>query len=141
MSADKTFVDSNILLYAYDVSAGARHERAIESLDQLWLNDSGSVSLQVLQEFYVNATRKLKVPLAKARARDIVQRFAEWDPVRPDLEMVVDATRLAERRKLSFWDALIVLSAREARATILYSEDFAAGTTIEGVRVVNPLVG
>jgi len=141
MSDAKVFIDTNILVYAYDVDAKHKYTRAAETLEQLWLMKNGCLSLQVLQEFYVTATQKLKTPLPRDRARSIVERFGEWDPIPPDLAMVLNATNLAERRQLSFWDALIVVTAIDAGATVLYSEDFATGSTIEGLLVVNPLVG
>jgi len=139
MTAAKTFVDSNILIYAYDADAGAKQVLAEKCLDDLWKSQTGCLSLQVLQEFYVNATRKLHTPLPHLRARQIVQRFAEWEPIRPDLEMFLRATDLVAQKRFSFWDALIIVTALESGATTLYSEDFTAGQTIQGLKIRNPL--
>ncbi|MEO7994204.1 MAG: PIN domain-containing protein [bacterium] len=141
MSDAKVFVDSNILIYAHDGDAGVKYTRAGQCLQTLWSEGTGCLSMQVLQEFFVNATQKLRVPLPRSRAREVIRRYGEWDPIRPDIEMMLRATDLAERRKLSFWDALIVVAALESGATTLYSEDFSSGHTIEGLKVVNPLVG
>jgi predicted nucleic acid-binding protein len=138
MSA-KVFVDTNILIYAHDREAREKHAAAARVLRQLWEDRTGVVSTQVLQEFYVNATRKIPIPLARSRARQVVEQYAVWPVVEVDVRMIVHASELEERYQLSFWDALVVAAARRANASRLLSEDFNAGQVIEGVRVENPL--
>lgn len=138
MSA-KVFVDTNILIYAHDREAREKHAAAARVLRQLWEDRTGVVSTQVLQEFYVNATRKIPVPLARSTARQVVEQYAVWPVVEVDVRMIVHASELEERYQLSFWDALVVAAARRANASRLLSEDFNAGQVIEGVRVENPL--
>jgi predicted nucleic acid-binding protein len=131
------FVDTNILLYAYDPKAGEKHIRATRALERLWGEQIGRVSVQVLQEFYVTATQKLKTP--RANAREVVQTYTPWvqHPTTP--EIILRASDLAESARLSFWDALIIASAEQAEASLLYTEDLNAGQTIAGVKIVNPL--
>ncbi|GFE79481.1 twitching motility protein PilT [Steroidobacter agaridevorans] len=132
------FVDTNILVYAYDPAAGEKHIRATRALERLWEEQLGRVSVQVLQEFYVTATQKLKTP--RANAREVVQTYAPWvqSPTTP--EIIMRASDLSESARLSFWDALIVASAEQAEASQLYTEDLNAGQIIAGVKIINPLV-
>jgi predicted nucleic acid-binding protein len=136
MSA-KTFIDTNILIYAHDVDAAGKHAIAKNILDELWTDRSGVLSMQVLQEFYVNVTRKIAAPLSKSNARTIVNNYSLWcvDTTPSD---IVTAFRLEDEARISFWDALILSAALKARAEKILSEDLNAGQKISGVRVVNP---
>lgn len=135
---DVVFVDTNILIYAYDQKAGEKHVRATRALEQLWEGQTGRVSAQVLQEFYVTTTQKLKAP--RANAREIIKAYTPWvqSPTTP--ETILRASDLSESAQLSFWDALIVASAEQAGALRLYTEDLNVGQIIAGVKIVNPLV-
>ncbi len=139
--SDVTFVDTNVLIYAHDVDAGPKREAAIDGLRRLWVEDSGALSVQVLQEFYVNVTRKLASPLARATAREVVQSYGLWVRQPTSVATILRATDLAEMAQLSFWDALIVAAAEQAGATELLSEDLNAGQTIAGILIVNPFLG
>lgn len=138
MSADKTFVDSNILIYSFDVDAGYRHELAKATLKQLWRDKSGAVSMQVLQEFYWNVTRKIATPLPKETARKIVRQYARWCVMTGpgDIEA---AFSIEDRAQISFWDALIVAAAIKASAKRILTEDLSHGQNIAGVLIENPL--
>ena len=133
----KTFVDSNILIYAYDADAGIKHRKAGDILESLWELRLGVLSLQVLQEFYVNTTRKIRSPLSRPTARTIVRNFAPWCIETTPTELDA-AFRIEDDARLSFWDALIVASALKAGAERILSEDLNPGQTILGVRVENP---
>lgn len=137
---DVVFVDTNILIYAHDRDAGDRRVRAAQVLEQLWDEQTGRLSVQVLQEFYVTVTQKLSTPLARAGAREVVRTYASWarDPTTPDT--ILRASEIAELAQLSFWDGLIVASAEQAGATQLYTEDLNAGQVIAGVKIFNPLI-
>jgi predicted nucleic acid-binding protein len=137
--SDVVFVDSNILIYAHDADAGPKRDRAVEKLRELWDSGTGRLSVQVLQEFYVNVTKKLATPVSRSTAREIVNSYGAWvrEPTTP--ATVIRAIDIAEMAQLMFWDALIVASAEEMQATRIYSEDLNAGQTIVGVKVVNPL--
>ena len=139
MSAD-TFVDTNILIYAHDRDAGERHTRARECIRGLWEAGGGILSTQVLQELYVNLTRKIPAPLSLAEARELVADYLTWQVEVNPPESVLQASRLQEQHRLSFWDALIVSAAVRAGARRLLSEDLNQGQVIEGVRIENPLM-
>jgi predicted nucleic acid-binding protein len=135
------FVDSNILIYAHDLQAGVKRERAVGKLRELWDSGNGRLSIQVLQEFYVNATQKLATPIARSTAREIIKTYGVWLHQATTVETITRATEIAELARISFWDALIVASAEEVEADELLSEDLNAGQSIVGIRVVNPLDG
>jgi predicted nucleic acid-binding protein len=138
MTPERTFVDTNVLVYAYDADAGAKHRAAQSILVDLWNEASGAVSTQVLQEFYVTVTRKLAKPLAKRTAREVVDTYGAWPVHRPDTDDVVAASKLEERHRLSFWDSLILVSAASSGAVRLLSEDLQHGRRFDRVRVENP---
>lgn len=135
---DVVFVDTNILIYAHDQGAGEKRIRATHALERLWDEQRGRVSVQVLQEFYVTATQKLKTP--RASAREIVQAYTPWvqHPTTP--ETILRASEISEVAQISFWDAMIVAAAEQVGASQLYTEDLNAGQIIAGVKIVNPLV-
>ncbi|MGH8142678.1 MAG: PIN domain-containing protein [Steroidobacteraceae bacterium] len=137
--SDVTFVDTNILVYAHDKDAGVRRDRAMEKLRELWDCGAGRLSVQVLQEFYVNVTQKLATPVARSRAREVVSAYGAWVRTATTMETVLRATDIAEMAQISFWDALIVASAENAGASRLYSEDLNDGQSIAGVEIINPL--
>lgn len=134
----RTFVDTNILVYAYDADAGPKHERAGAILVELWESESGVVSTQVLQEFYVTVTKKLSKPLPKRTAREVVATYESWSVYRPVVHDVVAASELEERHRLAFWDALIVVAAQRSGTAQLLSEDLQDGRRIGDVRISNP---
>jgi predicted nucleic acid-binding protein len=135
-----TFVDSNVLVYANDPASDDKHARAGVHLVRLWRDGSGVLSTQVLLESYVNLTRKVPNVLSPQAARDVIAAYGAWPLHRPDLDAVLAASDVAERHRISFWDALIVVSARAMGAQTLLTEDLQHGRVIEGVRVVNPFL-
>jgi predicted nucleic acid-binding protein len=138
--SDVVFVDTSILVYAHARDAGSKREKAAQALDRLWDERVGRLSAQVLQEFYVTATKKVSTSITSASAREVVSMYAPWvqHPTTP--ETILRATELAELAQVSFWDALIIASAEQAGAAQLYSEDLNSGQTIAGVKIVNPLM-
>jgi len=137
--SDVVFVDTNILVYAHDADAGVKRDRAIEKLRSLWDSDAGRLSVQVLQELYVNITRKISTPVARSTAREIVNIYGAWVREPTTLDTVTRAIDITALAQISFWDALIVASAEQAGATELYSEDLNDGQIVAGVKIVNPL--
>ncbi len=131
------FVDTNILLYAY-VAAGEKHQVAGALVDRLWRERRGAISIQVLQEFYVNATRKVTKTIDPEIAVDILKSLVKWRVHSPLPDDVIAAATLSSRHRLSFWDAMIVRSAAELRCETLWTEDLNDGQAIEGVRLTNP---
>lgn len=136
MSA-KTFVDTNILIYAHDVDAKAKHEAAKSVLRELWIERAGVLSMQVLQEFYVNVTRKIASPLPKDVARLVVVSYSIWCIETTPAEIAA-AFRIEDESRIGFWDALIVASAVKSGAHRILSEDLNARQRIAGIRVENP---
>jgi predicted nucleic acid-binding protein len=133
----KTFIDTNVLIYAYDVDAPRKRAIASSILRQLWDDRSGAVSLQVLQEFYVNVTRKIPRLLSKPSARALVDSYVMWCVDTTPAE-VMAAFQIEDEAGIGFWDALIVAAARKAGAARLLTEDLNAGQVIAGVRIENP---
>ena len=133
-----TFVDTNVLVYAHDRSETRKKPVAQAMLDALWRNRTGALSTQVLQEFYVVATRKFDPPMPRAAVREIVALYGEWPIVHLDVPLILAASKLEEHHAFSFWDALIVEAARRSGATRLLTEDLQAGRRIGGIRIENP---
>ena len=132
------FCDTNVIVYAYDSSAGSKHTRARELLESLWDSGDGTLSIQVLQELYVCLTRKLPTPLTPADARAVVSDLASWRVIEPTAHDVLDAIDGSARWGVSFWDAMIVVSARKAGATVIWSEDLNDGQSFAGTVIRNP---
>jgi|ERR1017187_9930513 predicted nucleic acid-binding protein len=135
--SDKTFVDTNVLIYAHDVDAKGKHDVAKNVLRELWSERTGVVSMQVLQEFYVNVTRKIASPLPKDAARLVVNSYSIWCMETTPAEIAA-AFRIEDESRIGFWDALIVASAAKSGATRILSEDLNAQQRIAGIRIENP---
>ena len=133
----KTFVDTNVLIYAHDVDAATKNEVAKHVLQELWNERTGALSTQVLQEFYVNVTRKIASPLSKSSARAIVNSYVVWCVETTPAEISA-AFRIEDEARIGFWDALIFAAALKAGADRILSEDLNAGQTVSGVRIENP---
>lgn len=132
------FVDTNILIYAHDRSAGQKHSRARNLLRELWQSGDGCLSIQVLQEFFVNVTRKVARPLAPEAAAQIIADLSVWRVHRPGVEDILDAIRLQGRYQISFWDAMVVASAIQSGCQTIWSEDLNSGQVYEDVTVLSP---
>lgn len=140
MSAEppREFVDANILVYAFDSSAGRKQAAARQLLERLWDSGTGHLSVQVLQEFFVTVTRKVAKPLSIGEATDRVREFALWKVFAPTADDVLGAIGLQKQAKISFWDAMIVRAAAESGCDLLWSEDLSDGQLMRGVRVRDP---
>ncbi len=138
--SDRCFVDTNILVYAHDRSAGSKHQRARLLIEDLWKSGQGVLSTQVLQELCINVRRKASRPLSVEEARRLIQDYLSWEIVVNTPASVIQALDIEGRYKISFWDALIVQAAESSGIAILYSEDLASGQSYGSVRVVNPFV-
>lgn len=133
------FVDTNILLYAYDRDAGSKHERAKQLMIELWNEGNGCLSTQVLQEFFVNVTKKIPQPLSTSIAREIMRTYLPWIHVATDGEMAIRASEIADTWQTSFWDGMIIAAAERSGATELLSEDMQSGQRVAGLLITNPL--
>jgi predicted nucleic acid-binding protein len=136
----KTFIDTNVLVYAHDMDAGGKRQIAQAVLRELWNEQSGVLSMQVLQEFYVNATRKIPSPLSKDSARLVVSNYMAWCMDTTPAEISA-AFRIEDESRIGFWDALIVSSAAKCGAVRILSEDLNAGQRIAGIPIENPFAG
>lgn len=134
----RVFVDTNVLVYARDASEPGKQARAAEWMRHLWATRRGRVSYQVLQEYFVTVTQKLRPGLAPDLARRDIRSLAAWGPVSTDLAVMEGAWDLQDRRSLSWWDALVVSAARVAGCDVLLTEDLQPGEDFGGLVVVNP---
>lgn len=133
---ERTFIDTNVLVYADDAGASEKQKRARDAIAELVEAQRAVVSTQVLQEYFVAATRKLQMPAEEARLR--VEALLHVDVVIVRGDLILSAIDLHRLRRISFWDALVVRSAEAAGCSVLLSEDLQHGDRIEGVRVENP---
>lgn len=133
---ERFFIDTNILYYAHDLSAGSKHSIAQRLLKEAIETDRGVLSTQVLQEFFVISTSKLKLEAAIARRH--IELLLSLDVVDIRSEMILRAIDLHRLHDFSFWDALVIEAALAAGCRKLYSEDLQHGRTIEGIRIENP---
>jgi predicted nucleic acid-binding protein len=132
------FVDTNVLLYAHDRSAGAKYTAAAELLSHLAESMCGTLSFQVLAEFYAAGTRKMGMDSEEAEA--IIRDFGGWIIHRPEHADLLRAARLQRRYQISWWDALVLNSAVESGCSILWTEDLQSGRNYAGVQVRNPFL-
>ena len=139
MSA-RAFVDTNVLVYAHDATAGSKHSRAKRLVEELWNAGNGVISTQVLQELCVNLRRKVKHPLSTREVRLIIEDYLSWEVVVNDKASILEALEIEERFQVSFWDALILQAAESAGVEVLYSEDLSNGQRYHSVRVTDPFV-
>ena len=138
--ADKFFVETNILIYAHDRSAGIKHQRARHAIERLWTTGQGVLSTQILQELCVKFRCKLARPLPGEEVRRLIQDYLSWEIVANSPEAVLQALEIEVRYKISFWDAMVLQAAEQSGTAILYSEDLAAGQSYGPVQVMNPLL-
>jgi predicted nucleic acid-binding protein len=139
MNADsREFVDTNVLVYAFDVSAGGKKRAAERLLERLWHSGTGCLSVQVLQEFFVTVTSKVGSRLSAEDAAERVRDFTSWTIFAPTAGDVLGAITLHSEHKISFWDGMVLQAAAELGCHLLWSEDLNEGQRIRGVRIRNP---
>ncbi|MCL6559897.1 MAG: PIN domain-containing protein [Firmicutes bacterium] len=136
--SDRQFIDTNILVYAHDTSAAEKHTVAKTLVSEIWRSGNGCLSVQVLQEFYVTVTQKVRKPLSPENASRIIADLSFWHVHAPDATDVLRAVEIQQRYKISFWDAMIIHSAKVLGGAIIWSEDLNPGQSYEEVRVVSP---
>lgn len=140
MSDDRVFLDTNILVYAYDETAGEKHAIAKGICANLWEKETAVVSTQVLQEFFVTTTQKIPQPLSVSLAQTIVRDLLTWHVVVNDGPAVLGAIAVHSEYGYSFWDSLIIQAAIKGEAKILFSEDLSHNQDIEGLLISNPFI-
>lgn len=134
------FVDANVLIYAEDPADRAKQDAALAWLDVLWQRRLGRLSTQVLNEFYVNVTRKISPPMPMGDARAKVRRYVDWTPWQVDSATVESAWAIEARWGLHFWDSLVVAAAQHLGCSLLLSEDLGHGQRYGNVQVINPFL-
>jgi predicted nucleic acid-binding protein len=132
------FVDTNVLVYAFDKGNSPKKPVAQRLMNELMEEDRLRVSTQILQELFVTLTRKVSRPCSSAEALVVLEDLTAWPLMVVDYAAIRAAVGLADQAKLSFWDALIVVAAARAGATVLYTEDMNDGQEVLGVRISNP---
>jgi predicted nucleic acid-binding protein len=137
--SDRCFVDTNILVYAHDRSAGLKHKRAQALVEGLWNSGAGVLSTQVLQELCISIRRKARHPLTLEETSRLIEDYSRWEVVVNTATSITDALNIEARYKISFWDALILQAAEAAGVETVYSEDLAGGQRYGTLRVINPL--
>jgi len=138
MQGNKIFLDTNIIVYAYDTSAGKKHEIAQKIMMDLWDSELGVLSTQVLQEFFVTVTKKIPKPLDAKLAKEIIKDLLKWDIVVNDGDDILEAIETHLKHKFSFWDSMIIQAAVKSGVTMLLSEDLPKGKIVRGVTIKNP---
>lgn len=142
MTGTKVFVDTNILVYAWDGSEPQKQKKALLVLEQLVAHGSGVISTQILGEFFVNVTssQKFSRPMSATEAHEYIEDYLQsWEVVSITPVIALEAARGVRDHQFSFWDAQIWATAKLNQTAVIYSEDFNVGATIEGVLFVNPL--
>ena len=137
-AADRIFVDTSVLVHAYDLDSGLKRAIAEQVLTQLWHDETGVLSTQVLQEFYAALTGGATSPVPRRAARELVHAYSAWPLVSLDAVDVLAATDIEERHRVSFRDALIIAAARKSGATLLLSDTLQPHRPITGLELQNP---
>lgn len=137
---NKQFIDTNVLVYAHDVTAGKKHVIAKKLIEDLWNKQNGCLSTQVLQEFYVTITKKVAKPVASEFASGIIADLGNWELHVPDVDSIVEAINIQQRHNLSFWDSLIICSASSLKCDVIWSEDLSSGQYYESILLLNPFI-
>ncbi len=132
----RSFFDTNVLIYGDDKASPAKQRRALNLIAEHRRAGTGVVSMQVLQEYFVTVTKKLRVDAAIARRK--VELLAEFDVATPEVSDVLAAIDLHRLHQFSFWDALLIRAAKQSGCNVLYSEDMQNMQAIEGLRIIDP---
>jgi len=138
MASRNAFFDANILLYTDDPRFPLKQKKAADLIELHLISRTGSVSLQVLGEYFHNARRKLKLDASLAKHRAAV--FSRLLCFEPKLDDFFAATDLHRLHQITFWDAMIVRAAIQTSSRILYSEDMQHGRRFDGLEIVNPFL-
>jgi len=136
--SDNIFVDTNILLYSRDSSEPEKQAIAAARIADLWENRNGRLSVQVLNEYFVNATRKLDPGLSPEEAWDDIEALSAWNPLAIDMHILTRTFTVQRRYQLSWWDSMIIAAAETAGCTRILSEDLSHNTSYFGITVENP---
>ena len=134
--AERSFIDTNVLIYAEASDSPVKQRTALALLRRLYEDAQGVLSTQVLQEYCNVALKKFKLPTAHVRAQ--LGLFEQFEVVQVTPAIIHAGLDLQQTRSVSFFDALILASAHASGCNVLWSEDLNAGEVISGVKIVNP---
>jgi predicted nucleic acid-binding protein len=134
------FVDTNVIVYSLDASKKEKQERASEWMTEVWKARSGRLSMQVLQEFYVTVTNKLKPGLDREAARREVRALTLWRPAPTTSLLLERAWSIQDRFGFSWWDSMIVAAAQSEGCRYLLTEDMQDGQELDGLNIVSPFL-
>jgi predicted nucleic acid-binding protein len=134
------FVDTNVLLYAFDEADPAKRDASRAWVAACWRGRCGRLSTQVLNEFYSNARKKFAAAISAGDARSEVRRYQQWKPWLIDQATVETAWAVESRCGINYWDALLVAAAQHLGCTLLLTEDLQHDQRIDRLRIVNPFV-
>ena len=137
-AAEKIFVDTSVLVHAHDLDSGLKRAIAEHVLKQLWQDETGVLSTQVLQEFYTALTSGIASPVPRRAARDLIHAYSVWPVITLHAADVLAASDFEERYRLNFRDAQIVVAARKSGATLLLSDSLQPYRPIAGLELQNP---
>jgi len=137
---DNVFVDTNILVYARDRGAGEKQTKAERLILEIWKNRNGRISVQVLNEYFVTVTQKLKPGMAHKEAWADIVALSAWGPVAIDWKLMEQGRDIQNTHKTSWWDSLIVAAAQSSNCKVLYSEDMTHGAVIGETKIINPFI-
>ena len=135
---DSIFVDTNILVYAHDISAGIKHTTAKNLIQELWESKAGCLSIQVMQEFYVTVTKKVPTPMDHLTATGVIRDLRYWKVHEPKIDDVISAIDIHQQYHISFWDAMVLQSAFQLKCSLIWSEDLNPDQVYESMKLVNP---
>ncbi|OGD12672.1 MAG: hypothetical protein A2Y86_07760 [Candidatus Aminicenantes bacterium RBG_13_62_12] len=136
--SDKYFLDTNVLVHAYDTQNPGKQGRAQEVLRRAIETDTGVLSTQVLSEFIVVVTQKIRSPMELDEAQRLVKMFCILPVVEQSVNLIHSSIELSRKNRISFWDSMIIAAAKQAGCCQVFSEDFADGQKYDGVSVRNP---
>jgi len=136
-TVSKIFIDTNILVYSLDTNDKVKHERARQVLQKIIEKHHPVISTQVINEFFVVATKKLQAdPIV---VKNIIHNFRNMEIVNADLQLIEEAIDISVISQLSFWDSLVIAAAEKSNCEFVFSEDLNAGQNYRGVLLLNPL--
>ena len=136
--SDNIFVDTNILVYSRDSSEAAKQARASEVLSELWKTETGRISVQVCNEYYVTVTQKLDPGLSENEAWTDIESLLAWQPLPLDERVLVKSRACQIKYQLSWWDSLVISAAFFSNCNTILSEDFSHGQEYFDIVVINP---
>lgn len=137
---NKCFIDTNILVYAHDNTNKYKFEKAFELINILWKNKKACISIQVLQEFYVVVTKKIKNTANIEDVKKIISALELWEVHSPTVQDVLESIVIQNKYKISFWDAMIICSAKRKKCDVIFSEDLNDGQVYEEIIIKNPFI-